>query len=67
MVLADGLRLTLAGVAAGPAGALAATRLLSGLLFGVGPGDPLTSGAIVAPLEGVAGDRTRRNPIEASV
>ncbi|HEX5635237.1 MAG TPA: FtsX-like permease family protein, partial [Gemmatimonadales bacterium] len=54
MVLADGLRLTLVGVAVGLAGALATTRLLSGLLFGVGASDPLTFGAIVAVLAVVA-------------
>ena len=54
MVLADGLRLTLVGVACGVAGALATTRLLAGLLFGVGASDPLTFGAIVGALTLVA-------------
>jgi len=42
MVVIQGLRLTLAGLVLGLAGAMAATRLLQGLLFGVGPGDPVT-------------------------
>ena len=54
MVLADGLRLTLVGVACGVVGALATTRLLAGLLFGVGASDPVTFGGIVAVLALVA-------------
>lgn len=54
MVLADGLRLTVVGLACGVAGALATTRLLAGLLFGVGASDPLTFGGIVALLTVVA-------------
>jgi putative ABC transport system permease protein len=42
LVLNDGLRVILAGVLIGLAGALAATRLLAGLLYGVKPRDPLT-------------------------
>jgi ABC-type antimicrobial peptide transport system permease subunit len=41
-VLGHGLRLTLVGVALGLAGALALTRFLSHLLYGVPPTDPLT-------------------------
>jgi predicted permease len=54
MVLADGLRLTLIGVGIGVVGALATTRLLAGLLFGVGASDPMTFAAIVAVLALVA-------------
>ena len=54
MVLADGLRLTLVGVACGVVGALATTRVLAGLLFGVGASDPVTFCAIVALLALVA-------------
>jgi putative ABC transport system permease protein len=54
LVLKDGLRLTLAGVALGVAGALATSRLLAGLLVGVGANDPLTFAAIVLLLVLVA-------------
>lgn len=40
MVAGQGLRFTLAGVAAGLAGAFAVARLLAGELFGVSPTDP---------------------------
>jgi putative ABC transport system permease protein len=42
MVVRQGLLLTLAGIGIGLAGALAVTRLLESLLFGVRPADPLT-------------------------
>ncbi|HTV55041.1 MAG TPA: FtsX-like permease family protein, partial [Terriglobia bacterium] len=54
MVASQGLRLTLAGLAAGLAGSLALTRLLSSLLYGVTPTDPLTFGAVSLILLGVA-------------
>ena len=41
-VVADGLRLTLAGLGLGVAGALAVTRGLARLLFGIQPTDPAT-------------------------
>ena len=41
MVLGQGLKLVIAGVVVGIAGALALTRLLSGLLFAVQPTDPV--------------------------
>jgi putative ABC transport system permease protein len=41
-VLAGGARVVLAGTAAGIVGAFALTRLLQGLLFGVGPRDTVT-------------------------
>jgi ABC-type antimicrobial peptide transport system permease subunit len=42
MILKEALALTAAGVAAGILGALALTRLLSTLLFGIAPNDPAT-------------------------
>jgi putative ABC transport system permease protein len=42
LVIAQGVRLTLAGVALGLIGSFAGARLLQGLLFGVGAHDPLT-------------------------
>jgi ABC-type antimicrobial peptide transport system permease subunit len=50
LVLGDGLRLTLVGVLLGVAGAVAATRVLESLLFGVSPLDPLTFVAVIALL-----------------
>ena len=42
LVLGEGLKLSLAGVAVGALGALLLTRVLRSLLFGVGPTDPVT-------------------------
>jgi putative ABC transport system permease protein len=42
IVVGDGLVLTMAGIGIGLAASMALTRLLSGLLFGVGATDPLT-------------------------
>jgi putative ABC transport system permease protein len=50
MVLGQGLRLAAAGVALGLVGAMALSRVLQGLLFGVGPTDPLTFAAVAAVL-----------------
>jgi len=54
MVLGQGLRLTLAGLAIGTLGAFGLTRLLAGLLFGVRPTDPLTFVAVSALLCAIA-------------
>jgi predicted permease len=54
LVIAVGIRLTLLGAALGLAGAFAATRLITTLLYGVRPGDPLTLACVVALLAGVA-------------
>jgi ABC-type antimicrobial peptide transport system permease subunit len=42
MVIGEGARLTAAGTAIGLIGALMLARLLSGLLFGVAPTDPVS-------------------------
>jgi putative ABC transport system permease protein len=54
LVVGQGMWLTAAGVALGVVASLAATRLLSGLLFGVSATDPLTFGLVSALLAGVA-------------
>jgi predicted permease len=54
MVVGQGLRLTVAGLAAGLVGSLALTRLLSSLLYGVTPTDPLTFVVISLILLGIA-------------
>ncbi|HTH63353.1 MAG TPA: ABC transporter permease [Gemmatimonadales bacterium] len=46
LVLRDGVRLTLIGVAAGVVASIAAARALGHLLYGVGPTDPLTFAAV---------------------
>jgi putative ABC transport system permease protein len=46
LVIAQGVRLALIGVAVGLAGSLAGARLLEGLLFGVRARDPLTFGGV---------------------
>jgi predicted permease len=54
MVLVGGLRIAATGVALGIVGALGLTRVLSGLLFGVGARDPLTFVVVPAVLLAVA-------------
>jgi putative ABC transport system permease protein len=54
MVVRDGLRLAVIGLAIGLGLALLATRMLSGLLFGVSPSDPATYVAISVILVGIA-------------
>jgi putative ABC transport system permease protein len=53
LVLGLGLRLALVGAVLGTAGALAATRVLSTLLYEVRPGDPMTFAAVLALLAAV--------------
>lgn len=55
MVLGLGLGLTVAGLVVGAVGALALSRLLGGLLFGVGPADPTTFAGVALTLLAVAG------------
>jgi len=54
MVIRRGMRLTLMGLAIGAAGALALTRLLGSLLFGISPRDPVTLVVVAAVLSSVA-------------
>ncbi|HTQ61536.1 MAG TPA: ABC transporter permease [Candidatus Solibacter sp.] len=54
LVLGHGLRLTLAGLAAGLLLSLGITRLMRGELFGVAPTDALTYSIVAALLAGVA-------------
>jgi putative ABC transport system permease protein len=54
MVLVEAMTLGAAGVAIGIAGALAATRLMASLLFGVAPSDPATFASIAAVLMATA-------------
>jgi putative ABC transport system permease protein len=54
LVLRQGLTLVLIGLALGMAGAFALTRLMSTLLFAVGPTDPLTWLAVALALAAVA-------------
>src|SRR5215217_2115672 len=54
MILAQGLRLAIAGVVGGLLGAFALTRLLQGLLFGISASDPLTFTGIALLLIAVA-------------
>jgi predicted permease len=53
MVLGEGIQLAFIGVAIGALGAIALTRFLSSMLFGVTPTDPLTFTAVALALLGV--------------
>jgi putative ABC transport system permease protein len=55
LVLGSGLRLALVGTALGLAGAVALSRTLASLLFGVSPLDPATYAAVAGVLMLVAG------------
>jgi predicted permease len=54
MILAQGMRLVLVGVGAGLLLAAGVGRLMSNLLFGVSPADPLTFGSVALLLGAVA-------------
>jgi len=54
MVLGQGFRLAIAGAGIGLAGALIVSRLMSGLLYGVSPADPVTFVAVTLLLTVVA-------------
>lgn len=55
LVVGQGLKLALAGVAIGAAGALAATRLLGSMLFGIEASDPVVYAALTVVLLSIAG------------
>jgi predicted permease len=73
LVLSDGTRLALIGTGLGLAGALAISRLISGMLFGVGARDPaslLTSGVALGAVALMASlipawRASRADPVEA--
>ena len=54
LILGRGASLALVGIVAGTLGALALTRFLSSLLFGVAPKDPLTFAGVALLLFAVA-------------
>ncbi|HEX8179613.1 MAG TPA: FtsX-like permease family protein, partial [Pyrinomonadaceae bacterium] len=54
LVIGKGMKLALAGIAVGLAGALVLTRLMTSLLFGVKAADPLTFGLLALLLTLVA-------------
>ncbi|HEY6253508.1 MAG TPA: FtsX-like permease family protein, partial [Candidatus Angelobacter sp.] len=54
IILGDGARMTLTGVAIGVVAALGLTRLMSSVLFGVNPTDPITFIGVAAVLCAVA-------------
>jgi predicted permease len=53
LIVTQGFRLALAGIIVGMAGALALTRVLASLLFGITPTDPITFGAVAILLVGL--------------
>jgi putative ABC transport system permease protein len=73
MILSDGMRMVVAGVLLGVITAMALTRLLETLLFGVSPRDPVTFAAVPAVLIVAAAlacllparRAARVNPVEA--
>jgi predicted permease len=54
MVLGDGMRITLLGVAIGLAAAFGLTRLITTLIYGVGATDPITFAAVAILLSAIA-------------
>ncbi len=54
MVLGDGARMTMVGAAIGLVAALALTRLMASMLFGVRPTDPVTFAVVTVGLCGIA-------------
>jgi putative ABC transport system permease protein len=54
LVIGNGLRLAIAGVAIGMAGAIGATRALAGMLYGVSAADPMTFAGTMLVVAAVA-------------
>jgi ABC-type antimicrobial peptide transport system permease subunit len=54
MVMSEGLTLTAFGLGIGLTGALALTRFLGSILYGVRPGDPMTFVEVASVLTAVA-------------
>jgi predicted permease len=54
LIMSQGFALSVVGILIGAAMALASSRLLAGLLFGVGPRDPMTLAAVAMSLMAVA-------------
>jgi predicted permease len=54
MVLGEGMKITLIGVAIGLAAAFGLTRLITTLIYGVGTSDPITFASVAILLSGVA-------------
>jgi ABC-type antimicrobial peptide transport system permease subunit len=54
MIMRHGLRLAVIGLGIGLAGALAITRLMTTMLYGVRPTDPLVFGSVAVALMAVA-------------
>jgi putative ABC transport system permease protein len=50
LVLGQGLKMTLAGVVIGAAGALLLTRLMQSMVFGISPSDPISFAIAAASL-----------------
>ena len=50
LILRDGMRSVVPGIAVGVVGALLLSRLMAGLLYGIAPTDPLTFAAVVGVL-----------------
>lgn len=73
LVMRDGMRLTLTGLAIGAFATLTLTNIMASMLFGVGPHDPLTFVTVAILLAGVAmvgsalpaARMTRADPMEA--
>ncbi len=54
MVLGEGMRITLIGVAIGLAAAFGLTRLITTIIYGVGATDPITFAAVAILLSAIA-------------